>query len=88
MVRYDRKMTTTNSKTSRSPIDKDRELEDLKRKAKGLEQRKTKERLKRRMNAVDDPTVILLRIDRNLKEVNKDFRLVKDLLEKQALEGS
>jgi len=81
-------MTTTNSKTSRSPIDKDRELEDLKRKAKGLEQRKTKERLKRRMNAVDDPTVILLRIDRNLKEVNKDFKLVKDLLEKQALEGS
>ena len=40
------------------------------------------------MNAVDDPTVILLRIDRNLKEVNKDFKLVKDLLEKQALEGS
>jgi hypothetical protein len=30
----------------------------------------------------------LLRIDRNLKEVNKDFKLVKDLLEKQALEGS
>ena len=88
MMRYDKKMTTTNSKTSRSPIDKDRELEDLKRKAKGLEQRKTKERLKRRMNAVDNPTVILLRIDRNLKEVNKDFKLVKDLLEKQALEGS
>ena len=88
MMRYDKKMTTTNSKTSRSPIDKDRELEDLKRKAKGLEERKTKERLKRRMNAVDDPTVILLRIDRNLKEVNKDFKLVKDLLEKQALEGS
>ena len=88
MMRYDKKMTTTNSKTSRSPIDKDRELEDLKRKAKGLEQHKTKERLKRRMNAVDDPTVILLRIDRNLKEVNKDFKLVKDLLEKQALEGS
>jgi hypothetical protein len=88
MVRYDKKITTTNSKTGRSPIDKNRELEDLNRKAKGLEQRKTKERLKRRMNAVDDPTVILLRIDRNLKEVNKDFKLVKDLLEKQALEGS
>jgi hypothetical protein len=52
---------------------KDRELEDLKRKAKGLEQRRMKERLKRRMNEVDDPTVILLRIDRNLKEVNKDL---------------
>jgi hypothetical protein len=88
MVRYDKKMTTTNSKTSRSPMAKDRELEDLKRKAKGPEQHKTTERLKRRMNGVDDPTVILLRIDRNLKEVNKDFKLVKDLLEKQALEGS
>lgn len=70
MVRYDKKMTTTNS---RSPMAKDRELEDLKRKAKGLEQRRMKERLKRRMNEVDDPTVILLRIDRNLKEVNKDL---------------
>ena len=46
MVRYDKKMTTTNSKTGRSPIDKDRELEDLKRKAKGLERAQNKGEIK------------------------------------------